>query len=45
MDAQIEGGKINFILTARNRFRSINLNCSDKKRKDIQSLVSVLTPW
>jgi hypothetical protein len=30
MDAQVGGGRINFILRARNRHGSLNLNCSDK---------------
>jgi hypothetical protein len=37
VDNQVGGGKINFILTARNRLGSLNLNCSDKK-----SIVSYL---
>jgi hypothetical protein len=35
VDAKVRDGRINFILTARKRLRSLNLNCSDTTRQDI----------
>jgi hypothetical protein len=38
-DAEVEGGRINFILRARSRLGSLNTNCSVKMRQGVGTAV------